>query len=228
MNPSLIYASPNRSGYNLSGKREEYMATVLPVHPENPQGRHIKRAAEVMRSGGVIIYPTDTIYGLGCDIHNAQAVNRIIRIKGRDPRKPMSFVCADLRHISQFASVSNFAYRILKRSLPGPYTFILPASRETPKALRSRSKTVGIRIPEHPVPLLLVQELGNPILSTSANRSNEEAITDPEDLRMRLGKEVDLILESGTLPVLPSSVISLIDNEIEILREGSGDLENFR
>lgn len=204
------------------------MATVLHIHPENPQGRHIRRAAEVMRSGGVIIYPTDTIYGFGCDITQSQAVNRIIRIKGRDPKKPMSFVCSDLTHISQYAMVSNLAYRILKRFLPGPYTFVLPASRETPRNLRSKSKTVGIRIPDHPVPLALVQELGNPILSTSANLSHEEVITDPDELRDRFGNQVDLILDSGVLPVLPSSVISLIDNQVEILREGSGDLKYFR
>ena len=204
------------------------MATVLRVHPENPQGRHIERAAEVMRGGGVIVYPTDTVYGLGCDIMNAQAVNRIIRIKGRDPKKPLSFICADLTHISRYAMVSNFAYRILKRFLPGPYTFVLPASREVPKLLRSKSKTVGIRIPDHPVPQSLVKEMGNPILSTSANRSNEEVITDPDELRVSLGKEVDIIMDSGILPVLPSSVISLVDDEPVILREGAGHLQHFR
>jgi len=204
------------------------MATVLRVHPENPQGRHIERAAEVMRGGGVIVYPTDTVYGLGCDIMNAQAVNRIIRIKGRDPKKPLSFICADLTHISRYAMVSNFAYRILKRFLPGPYTFVLPASREVPKLLRSKSKTVGIRIPDHPVPQSLVKEMGNPILSTSANRSNEEVITDPDELRVSLGKEVDIIMDSGILPVLPSSVISLVDEEPVILREGAGHLQHFR
>lgn len=204
------------------------MATVLRVHPENPQGRHTERAVQVMREGGVIVYPTDTVYGLGCDIMNAQAVNRIIRIKGRDPKKPLSFVCSDLTHISHYAMVSNFAYRILRRFLPGPYTFVLPASREVPKLLRSKSKTVGIRIPDHPVPLALVKEMGKPILSTSANRSNEEVITDPEELRVTLGKQVDIILDSGILPVLPSSVISLVDDEIVILREGAGDLQHFR
>ncbi len=203
------------------------MATILSIHPHNPQGRYVKRAVEVMRSGGVIIYPTDTIYGFGCDITNPQAVNRIIRIKGRDPKKPISFVCADLTHISRYATVSNFAYRILRRFLPGPYTFVLPAGRETPRTLRSRRRTVGIRIPDHPVPQALVRELGHPILSTSANRSEEEVITDPDDLCSRFGGAVDLILECGSLPVLPSSVISLVDQEIEILREGSGDLSWF-
>ena len=203
------------------------MATVLSVHPRNPQGRHLRRAVEVLRGGGVIVYPTDTVYGLGCDITRPQAVSRIARIKGRDPRKPMSFVCADLTHISRYAMVSTLAYRILRRYLPGPYTFVLPASRETPRPLRGRAKTVGIRIPDHPVPLLLVRELGNPILSTSANRSSREVLTEPADLVAELGGEVDLILECGPLPVLPSSVISLVDGEIRVLREGSGDVTPF-
>lgn len=203
------------------------MATMLSIHPKNPQGRHIQRAVEILKSGGVIIYPTDTIYGFGCDITRPQAVNRIIRIKGRDPKKPLSFVCADLTHISRYAMVSNFAYRILKRYLPGAYTFVLPASRETPRALWSNIRTVGIRVPDHPVPQALVEMLGNPIVSTSANRSDEEVLTDPEDLRECFGKQVDLILECGLLPVQPSSVISLLDNEVEVLREGAGDLHDF-
>lgn len=203
------------------------MATMLSIHPENPQGRHIQRAVEVLQSGGVMIYPTDTIYGFGCDITRPQAVNRILRIKGRDPKKPLSFVCADLTHISHYAMVSNFAYRILKRYLPGAYTFVLPASRETPRTLWSKSRTVGIRVPNHPVPQALVEALGNPIVSTSANRSDEEVMTDPDDLQQRFGKEVDLILECGLLPVQPSSVISLLEDEVEILREGSGDLQDF-
>lgn len=203
-------------------------APVLHIHAKNPQGRHVQRAVEIMRSGGIIIYPTDTIYGLGCDITNIQALHRIIRIKGRDPKKPMSFVCSDLTHISRYAMVSNFAYRILKRFLPGPYTFILPASREAPKLLRSKSRTVGIRIPDHPVPMLLVKELWNPIISTSTNRSADEVISDPEELFEQFGSQVDLILDCGILPVLPSSIISLVDNEIEIIREGSGDLVFFR
>ncbi|NOY53278.1 MAG: threonylcarbamoyl-AMP synthase [Deltaproteobacteria bacterium] len=203
------------------------MATMLSIHPENPQGRHIAKAVAVLQSGGVMIYPTDTIYGFGCDITSLQAVNRIIRIKGRDPKKPLSFVCADLTHISRYAMVSNFAYRILRRYLPGAYTFVLPAGRETPRTLRSKSRTVGIRVPNHPVPQALVEALGNPIVSTSANRSDEEVMTDPDDLQKCFGKEVDLILECGLLPVQPSSVISLLEDEVEILREGSGDLQDF-
>jgi tRNA threonylcarbamoyl adenosine modification protein (Sua5/YciO/YrdC/YwlC family) len=204
------------------------VAQVLHIDPEHLKMRPIQQAAEVLRGGGVIIYPTDTVYGLGCDITSKSAVERIQRIKGRDTRKPMSFVCADLNDISHYAHVSNFAYRILRRLLPGAYTFVLPATKETPKILRSKQKTVGIRIPDHTVSTSLVSQLGRPLLSTSANRSEQDAITDPYELKEELGNDVDLILECGQLPVLPSSVVSLVDDTIEILREGSGDLSSLR
>lgn len=205
-----------------------HRAPRLAIHQQSPQGRHIARAAEALRQGGIIVYPTDTVYGLGCDITRREAIDRIVRLKGRDPKKPMSFVCADLTHISRYAAVSDFAYRMLKRFLPGPYTFVLPASRETPKILQTRQRTVGIRIPDHPIPAALVAALGQPLLSTSANRTNEQTIADPDELESRLGHDVDLILECGPLPVLPSSVISLVNDRVEILREGSGDLEPFK
>lgn len=204
------------------------MVDMLTVDPQNLKGRHIRRAVEVLRSGGVIIYPTDTIYGLGCDITNKEAIDRIMLIKGRSHNKPMSFVCADLTNVSKYAHVSNHAYRILKRYLPGPYTFVLPATRETPRILQTKRKTVGLRVPDHPVPIQLVQELGNPILSTSANRSNEDVLTDPDELKGMLGAGVDLMLECGRLPVMPSSVVSLLDDRVEILREGQGDLTDLR
>jgi tRNA threonylcarbamoyl adenosine modification protein (Sua5/YciO/YrdC/YwlC family) len=203
-------------------------AEVLHVDPKHLKGRPLKRAAEVLRAGGVIVYPTDTIYGLGCDITSRQAIERVRQLKGRDARKPMSFVCADLSHVSRYAQVSNYAYRVLKRFLPGPYTFVLPATRETPRILQSRQSTVGLRVPDHPVPLELVRLLGNPILSTSANRSGQEVLTRPEDLEADLGGEVDLILECGELPVLASSVISLVGDRPQILREGQGELSHFR
>ena len=139
------------------------MTQVLTVHPDRLKGRHIQRAADVLRQGGVIVYPTDTIYGLGCDITNKQAIERVQRIKGRDKKKPMSFVCADLTHISDYARVSNYAHRILKHCLPGAYTFVLPATRQTPRILQTKQKTVGLRIPDHPVPLALFRALGQPI-----------------------------------------------------------------
>ena len=204
------------------------MALMLSVHPQTPQRRHIARAVEVLRQDGVIVYPTDTVYGLGCDITSKRAVERIVRIKGRDPKKPMSFVCADLRRISRYARVSTFVYRILKRCLPGPYTFVLEASREVPKMLLTRQKTVGIRIPDHPVCLALVSELGNPVLSTSANPSGAEPLNAPSEIHEVLGRQVDLILECGVLSRVPSTVVSLVGDQVKILREGAGDASYFR
>jgi len=203
------------------------MATVLNMHPDRIKGRHIQQAVDRLRSGGVIAYPTDTIYGLGCDITNKQAIERIRHIKGRDKKKPMSFVCADLTQISNYAKVSNYAHRILKRSLPGAYTFVLPATRETPRVLQSKQKTVGLRIPDHPIPLALVAALGQPILSTSANRSEQEVITEPWMLEDEFGTQIDLILECGPLPVQASSVVSLVGDHAEVLRQGKGDLSFF-
>lgn len=204
------------------------MATTLSIDPQHLKGRHVDRAVEVLRRDGVIVYPTDTIYGLGCDVTSKAAVERIRRIKGRDANKPMSFVCSDLVQVSRYGHVSNFAHRILKRFLPGPYTFVLTATKETPRVFQSKQKTVGIRIPNHPVPLALVEQLGSPVVSTSANESDEEVVTNPVDLERIFGHRVDLIMECGTLPVLASSVISLVDDTITILREGQGDLSYFK
>ncbi len=204
------------------------MATTLSIDPHHLKGRHVDRAVDVLKRDGVIVYPTDTIYGLGCDVTSKAAVERIRRIKGRDANKPMSFVCSDLVQVSRYGHVSNFAHRILKRFLPGPYTFVLTATKETPRVFQSKQKTVGIRIPDHPVPLALVEQLGNPVVSTSANESDEEVVTNPADLERIFGHRVDLIMECGTLPVLASSVISLVDDTIAILREGQGDLGYFK
>ena len=168
------------------------MATTLSVDPQHLKGRHVDRAVEVLRRSGVIVYPTDTIYGLGCDATSKAAVERIRRIKGRDADKPMSFVCSDLVQISRYGHVSNFVHRILKRFLPGPYTFVLTATRETPRVLQSKQKTVGVRMPDHPVPLALVERLGNLVVSTSANESNEVVVTNPAELERIFGNRVDL------------------------------------
>ena len=187
------------------------MADVLHIDPDHLKGRWLNRAAEVLRGGGVVIYPTDTIYGFGCDIEVKSAIERIRQLKGRDAKKPMSFICSDLTAISAATPGSPTSrYRILKRFLPGPYTFVLPATRETPRLLRSRQKTVGIRIPDHPLTQGLVRELGSPIISTSANRSEQEVLTDPLELEREFGSRVDLILECGMLPVQPSTVVSLV------------------
>ena len=203
------------------------MGSMLTVDPEHLRGRLIHRAVETLKTGGVIVYPTDTAYGLGCDITNKAAIERIQRLKGRDAKKPMSFVCADVADISTYAHVSKFAFRLLQRLLPGPFTFILPATKETPRVLRSKQRTVGVRIPDHPVSRAIVSELGHPLLSTSANRSAEDVLTDPVELESELGPQVDLILECGILPVQPSTVVSLIDDEIQVLRQGKGDISAF-
>ena len=196
--------------------------TLININPDNPQERLIKRAAEILRDGGVIAYPTDTIYGIGCDIYNKKALDKIYLMKGRDKRKPMSFVCSDLSHISQFARVSNSAYRIMKRCLPGPYTFILEASSEVPKMLMTKSKTVGIRIPDNEITLQLVKYLGNPIISTSANITGEDAISDPVEIDLYLGKFLDATIDAGILLGEPSTIIDLSGNVPTLIREGAG------
>jgi len=201
---------------------------VLQVHPEHPNPRNINAAVEVLKAGGVIIYPTDTLYGLGCDIHRPDAVERITAIKRRDARKPFSFLCRDLSQVSEYASVSNVAYRILRDCLPGPYTFLLPSTRKTPRVLQTKRRVAGIRIPDHAVTMALAEALDSPILTTSANLPDESTPSDAETLKEIFGHQVDLILDAGTVGGGPSSVISLIDDAVEIVREGQGDLTLFR
>jgi tRNA threonylcarbamoyl adenosine modification protein (Sua5/YciO/YrdC/YwlC family) len=203
------------------------MGNMISIHPVNPDKRTIRHAVYVLSQGGVIVYPTDTVYGIGCDISKKHAIERILQIKARSAKKPFSFICSDLKHISHYAEVTDSNYRILKRFLPGPYTFILPATRYVPQLLRAKQKTVGIRIPNHPVPLALVQELGNPLLSTSANLTGENVVADPDEIEHLFGKLVDMILECGVLPNMPSSVISLADDKVEVLRQGAGDVSYF-
>ncbi len=198
-------------------------ATLIQINPDNPQERLIKRAADILKTGGVISYPTDTIYGIGCDIYNKKALEKIYLMKGRDKRKPMSFVCADLSHISQFAKVSNSAYRIMKRCLPGPYTFILEASSDVPKMLMPKRKTVGIRIPDNEITLSLVRELGNPIIRTSANITGEDVISDPIEIDLYLGKFLDATIDGGILSGDASTIIDLTGNVPSLIREGAGD-----
>ncbi len=200
---------------------------LIEIDPERPRPRQIKQVADVIMKGGVVIYPTDTCYGLGADIFNKKAIEKICRIKGLPRNTPFSFVCSDLRDISKYARVSDYAYRILKRFLPGPYTFILEGSRQVPKMMLTKRKTAGIRIPDHPVCMMLVQELGNPIISTSAG-TNDEIISDPRDARAVLGRQVDMIVDSGIITPRPSSVVSLVDDEPEVIREGQGDCSLFQ
>jgi len=201
---------------------------LLSINPDNPQLRLIRRVADLLKQGGVIAYPTDTIYGIGCDIFNRKGVKKIYQIKQRDPRKPFSFICADLSEVANYAQVSNFAFKIMKRYLPGPYTFVLEASRVVPELLTTRQKTVGIRIPQNQIALGIVQELGHPLVTTSANTSGAEVHQDPAEIDLALGKMLDLVVDGGLLSGEPSTVISLVNDEIEILRQGCGDTSWIR
>lgn len=203
---------------------------LLHIHPDTPQARNIRTAVEVLRKGGVIIYPTDTIYGLGCDIYNTAAIERICRIKGIDPKKAQfSFICCDLSHLSEYTkSVDTPTFRLLKAALPGPYTFILEASREVPKLLKTRKDTVGIRVPDHPITHELVKELGHPIMSVSLPMEEDvEYYTDPELMHDRFEKLVDLVIDGGPGHIVPSTVIDCSNGAPELIREGAGEWEHL-
>lgn len=197
------------------------------LHPENPQARSINRAVEVLRKGGVIIYPTDTVYGLGCDIYNHEAVRRIYDIKNESETKLFSFICPDLKDISKYAKVSDYAYKTIKKLAPGPYTFVLPAAKEVPKKLWTKRKTVGIRIPDSPIALMLAKELGNPIISTSTTTRLGKRLSNPDEIRAIFDFSVDLMLSNGIQANDSSSIIDLSGDEPEIIREGAGDLSLF-
>jgi tRNA threonylcarbamoyl adenosine modification protein (Sua5/YciO/YrdC/YwlC family) len=203
-------------------------ATLLQIHPENPQQRKILEAVEILRNGGVIIYPTDTIYGLGCDIHNARAVERVCQIKGVKPDKVnLSFICSDLTHISDYAKIDTPTYKVMKKALPGPFTFVLGASSRVPKYIGNK-KTVGIRVPDNNIALSLVRELGNPILSTSIHDDDEilQYTTDPELLFEKYKNLVDAVIDGGPGNNIASTVVD-VSNSFEVLREGAGDIEQF-
>jgi tRNA threonylcarbamoyl adenosine modification protein (Sua5/YciO/YrdC/YwlC family) len=196
----------------------------LSINPENPQERHVKQVVECLRQGGVIIYPTDTTYGLGCDIFNRKGVKKIFQIKQRDNRKPFSFICSDLAEISNYAQVSNFAFKIMKRHLPGPYTFVLDATKIVPDSLSTKQKTVGVRIPDNKICRDIVKLLGHPLVTTSANISGAETPQDPQEIDEAMGRMVEMVVDGGISLAEASTVISLVDDKIEVLREGSGDI----
>lgn len=197
---------------------------ILEIHPDDPQPRHIARVAESLKNGKVIAYPTDTTYGIGCSIFCKKSIERIYQMKLRDRRKPFSIICSSLSEISHYARVSNSAFKLLKRYLPGPYTFVLEATREVPDLLLTRQKTVGIRIPDNRICTDLVAALGNPIITTSANLSGEEPVGDPREIAETFGNQLDFILDGGILATDVSSVVSLINDKPEVLRHGIGDV----
>jgi tRNA threonylcarbamoyl adenosine modification protein (Sua5/YciO/YrdC/YwlC family) len=198
------------------------------LHPDTPQLRYINKAVDVLKAGGIIIFPTDTYYGLGCDIFNKEGVEQIFRIKNEMDNKLFSFICSDLKDISYYAKVSDYAYRTMKHLLPGPYTFILPAAKVVPKKLWTKRKTVGIRVPNHSVTLQIVKELGNPIVSTSTTTRKGEPVIDPFEIKNIFNSQVDLMLASSNMNFEPSSVIDLSSEEPEIIREGAGDVSLFK
>jgi len=200
---------------------------LLSVNPLHPQPRRIDRAVEILAAGGVIIYPTDTFYGIGCELFNKKAIDRVYSIKRRPKTQPFSFICADLKHIAEYAILTNYAYKTMRRLLPGPYTFILKGTKVVPKLMLNKRKEVGIRVPDNPVALRLVQALGRPIISTSASLNGEAIVSDPGLLHDSLGHLVDLVLDGGPQGFEPSSVISLIDDRPEVIRAGKGDVTIF-
>ncbi len=200
---------------------------LIQIHPEDPQPRLIKQVAECLKDGGVIIYPTDTIYGLGCDIMQHKAVERICKIKNMDPLKAqLSFICRDLSHLSDYTkSIDTPLYRMLKNYLPGPYTFILPASKLVPKILQSKKNTIGLRIPDNKICQHILDALGNPLLSASLPGDMVEEYTDPEMMEEKLGHLVDFVIDGGIGSMVPSTIVDCTSDEWQITRQGLGEWE---
>ena len=200
---------------------------LLKINPVNPQERQILRVAEILKKGGIIAYPTDTYYGIGCDIMNKKAIEKIYRLRQRDKKKPFSFICSGLKDISLYAKVTNYAYKNMKRMLPGPYTFILEGSKLVPKIMLTKRKTAGIRVPDSHICINIVEALGNPIISTSAALPDGDIMDDPSLIHDHFGKMLDAVIDGGPVPGQPSSVISLVDDVPEVIREGLGDVQLF-
>jgi len=200
---------------------------LLQVHPVNPQARNIKTIVDCLMSGGIIIYPTDTIYGLGCDIFQHKAIERICLIKQVDPQKAqLSFVCNNLADLSKYTkSISTPLYRLLKSYLPGPYTFILPASREVPKILKSKKQTIGLRVPGNIIANTITQELGHPVLSSSLPGDMVEEYTDPEMIYDKFKNLVDIVVDGGIGGIIPSTIIDCTKEPPEMIRQGLGEWE---
>lgn len=196
----------------------------ISIHPENPQPRLIRQVVECVRDGGVIIYPTDTLYGLGCDIFQRKAVERILQLKQLDIRSvPLSFICRDLSHLSDYSqSIGTPLYRMLKHHLPGPFTFILPASRQVPKLLQSKKKTIGLRVPDNRICQLLLETLQHPLLSRSLPALDDEALADPDAIAEAWLGKVDLIVDGGPGGLVPSTVIDCTTDDWTIIRQGLG------
>ncbi|MCK8498276.1 MULTISPECIES: L-threonylcarbamoyladenylate synthase [Myxococcus] len=201
-------------------------APILEVDMEHPSPRHIQRAVEVLERGGLIAYPTDTYYGMGCDLGSKKAIERLYQLKGRDKKKPLSFLCPDLSDVAHYAHVSNFAYRTMKGLTPGAFTFILEATRLVPDLMMSKQKQVGIRVPDAPLARELTRALGRPLVTTSVSNTDGEPLTDAREIKDAFGHGLELILDGGVTLNEPSTVVSLIGDTLEILRQGKGRLED--
>ena len=201
---------------------------LLKIHPDNPDKRKIDQVVKCLEDGGVIIYPTDTVYGLGCDIFNSKAVDRICKLRKLDPKKArLSFICNDISQIAQFTTpIDNSVFKVLKRNLPGPFTFVLNSNNKVPKLFKNKKRTIGVRIPEHNVPLAITEQLGRPILTTSLKSDDEilEYFTDPLDFWEDFNKLVDIVIDSGIGRNIPSTVVDCTVEFPELIREGAGTL----
>lgn len=197
---------------------------LISIHPTNPQPRQLAIIKDCLESGGIIAYPTDTIYGLGCDIFHPEAIEKICAIKKVNPEKAqLSFICSDLSHLSNYAkSINNSLFRILKSTLPGPFTFVLQASKEVPKILQNKKKTIGLRIPDNKIALAIIETLGHPILSASFPGENIEDYTDPEIIQEHWGKQIDIVIDGGIGGIIPSTVVDCTTDKYTVLRQGAG------
>ena len=208
-------------------KKASCYKMLIEINPHNPQERLISRVVNILQQGGIVVYPTDTFYGIGCDIMNKKAIEIIYQLKQRKNIKPFSFICSDLKNISRYAKVSNYAYKTMRRLLPGPYTFILEGSKLVPKIMLPKRKTAGIRVPDNAICLALVAALGNPIITTSATMPDGTSLHDASLIHDYFNNRVDVVIDGSIVPGLPSSVISLIHDTPEIIREGQGDVSIF-
>ncbi len=199
---------------------------LLPINPKHPEPHKIARAVQILEDGGVIGYPTDTVYGIGCDLHNKQAIERVYQIKGLPRKKPLALICADLSNIARYAVVDNDVYRVLKHFLPGPYCFILKATRDVPRFLQTKQKTVGIRVPDHPVTHALVAALGRPLVSTTACEIDQDPIADPWTIEATF-PGLDLVLEADVCGIIPTTVVDVSEGELTIIREGAGPVDDL-
>jgi len=206
------------------------MSEFLQVHPSHPEDRNIKQITKVLLAGGVIVYPTDSTYALGCHIGDKAALDRIRRIRQLGNKHNFTLVCQDLSSLASYAQVHNSAYRILKAYTPGPYTFILKATPEVPRRLlHPKKKTIGLRVPDNPIAQAILEKMGEPIMSTSLILPDEdERLIDPYEMRLKIGKLVDLIVDGGACGLDPTTMIDLVDGVPEVIREGKGDAEPFR